>query len=324
MRFSVESWSPDYGSPMEAASQPEADSGATVNMEVELPAGEWKPIGSALSPAPQLALIDGVRRIDARVWVLGDTGQSVPGICASYAAGVVRCGARAEVVAMEVERGLFVAAPASPIETSYAVYLPQPVRELGPADKTGPAGTPGSGPAPEDLGNALQRALRELEIRVAEAAGEADLVVIDGSLRGRQHLRSAIGYIKSHWVSYLPEETNGVVGALAPGERTPLFRIEADWSRYSWYLRLPGGEGHPWAGVVRCEVTDLLPVAEARRFADLTCATLPRYASEAHKDTRAPQNLYPIAGLERELRRRLGDRELLLRGLRVAAGSRAR
>ena len=31
------------------------------------------------------------------------------------------------------------------------------------------------------------------------------------------------------------------------------------------------------------------------------------YASEQHKEPRAPQNLYPIAGLEQELRRRLGD-----------------
>jgi hypothetical protein len=46
---------------------------------------------------------------------------------------------------------------------------------------------------------------------------------------------------------------------------------------------------------------------------------LPRYASERYKEPRAPQNLYPIAGLERELRRRLGDQRLLYRALRVAA-----
>ena len=34
-------------------------------------------------------------------------------------------------------------------------------------------------------------------------------------------------------------------------------------------------------------------------------AALPAFASAPHKDTRSPQNLYPIAGLERELRRRL-------------------
>ncbi len=51
----------------------------------------------------------------------------------------------------------------------------------------------------------------------------------------------------------------------------------------------------------------------------MTAAVLPRFASEPHKDTRAPQNLYPIGGLERELRRRLGDQALLFRSLKRAA-----
>jgi hypothetical protein len=48
--------------------------------------------------------------------------------------------------------------------------------------------------------------------------------------------------------------------------------------------------------------------------------TLARYASAGYKDSRAPQNLYPIAGLERALRRRLGDPGVLYRALRTAAG----
>jgi hypothetical protein len=47
--------------------------------------------------------------------------------------------------------------------------------------------------------------------------------------------------------------------------------------------------------------------------------TLGRFASTEYKDSRAPQNLYPIAGLERELRRRLGEPNLLYRALRRAA-----
>ena len=48
-------------------------------------------------------------------------------------------------------------------------------------------------------------------------------------------------------------------------------------------------------------------------------ATVPRYASQPHKESRAPQNLYPVGGLERELRRRLGDPDLLYRALRRSA-----
>ncbi len=59
---------------------------------------------------------------------------------------------------------------------------------------------------------------------------------------------------------------------------------------------------------------------EVVELANLSQAVLCRYASVEYKDARAPQNLYPIAGLEKELRRRLGDPRLLYRALRAAAG----
>jgi hypothetical protein len=45
---------------------------------------------------------------------------------------------------------------------------------------------------------------------------------------------------------------------------------------------------------------------------------LPRFASSAYKDPRAPQNLVPIAGLERRLRGLLGDTRVLHRALTQA------
>jgi hypothetical protein len=70
---------------------------------------------------------------------------------------------------------------------------------------------------------------------------------------------------------------------------------------------------------VRVECSADLPVPEVIRLAALSQHCLRRFASAPYKDTRAPQNLYPIAGLERELRRRLGDPKLLYRALRQAA-----
>src|SRR5690606_27259422 len=61
--------------------------------------------------------------------------------------------------------------------------------------------------------------------------------------------------------------------------------------------------------------------AEATALADRVAATVPRFATQPHNDPRAPQNLHPIAGLERELRRRLGDQALLERALREAAAN---
>ena len=68
----------------------------------------------------------------------------------------------------------------------------------------------------------------------------SDLLIVDGPLRGREHLPRALGYIKSHHATYLPPELNALVGALAPGQRTPAFLMGTSWDRHSWYLRLPG------------------------------------------------------------------------------------
>lgn len=132
-------------------------------------------------------------------------------------------------------------------------------------------------------------------------------------------LPRTVALIKSHQVTYLPRDLNRLVGRLAPGERTPLFLLGTTWDRFTWYLRLPGGAGAPWAGVVRLECSADLPADQAIQVANLAQVSLPRFASESFREPRAPQNLYPIGGLERELRHRLGDPGLLRRELQVAA-----
>jgi hypothetical protein len=250
---------------------------------------------------------DGVRRIDARIWIDDGDGRTRLGVCASYAAGLVRTEApTAKVVAADVRRGLFTAASvAEAVVTRHGNFV---VRAVAAAER------------PDQLALAVQQRMGELEVELAAQAGEADLIVVDGPLRGRQHVPNAIGYVKTHHVAYLPPLVEGVVGALRPGERTPMFLTTTSWSRYSWYVRLPGGHGHPWAGVVRCEASADLEPATAVGLADLATGTLPRFASQGHKDPRAPQNLYPIAGLERTLRHRLGDPGLMYRALCAAAG----
>ena len=123
-----------------------------------------------------------------------------------------------------------------------------------------------------------------------------------------------VGYVKSHRVTYLEPDRNAVVAALAPGQRTPLFCI-ADYARYSWYVRLAMlAGGHSWTGVVRCEASGHLPLADgSSRSPTARRRILPLVASEPHVDPRAPQNLVPIGALERELRHRMGDRGLVFR-----------
>jgi hypothetical protein len=312
MRFSVDPWDPAYGS----AVDPELPSSeGTVVVDVEVPAARWAPIRPAAStPVPaSVVFVDGVRRIDARTWVHTGPGESDPGIFASYAAGAVRCDERAELVGCTVGRVL--ASPVRnvpPVTTRHASFDAVVAKDAAPAS----------------LMYAVHEQMADAEVTIAERARRVgdDLLVLDGPLRKRGHIPDAVGLIKSHYVRYLTEPgLHDVVERLAPGERTPLFRVDAPpFSRASWYVRLPAGaaaSGAPWAGIVRCEATGALPVEHLQVTADVVTATLPRFASHAHKDGRAPQNLYPIAGLERALRRRLGDARVLYRALRAAAAA---
>ncbi|HVL90218.1 MAG TPA: hypothetical protein VM841_08295 [Actinomycetota bacterium] len=307
MRFTVEPWSPEYAAPFDsdAAPEPGAPPAAEVDERVEAEPAEWtpKPPPHGAVPAKRVMFVDGVQRIDAWVWVAAEDGTVRPGICASYAAGVVCCDGRADVPDIEVRRGLFSAAPVEPINARRVVYRPYGA----------------TGESVDQLRHAVQQRMGELEADLARRCGPADLIVLDGPLRGRQNVPDAIGFVKSHQQRYLSDPAHAVVGRLGAGERTPLFLMTTSWTRYSWYLRLPGPAAQPWSSVVRCEASADLSAAEATRVADRAAATLPMFASAAHKDPRAPQNLYPIGGLERALRHRLGDPALLYRELRQAA-----
>lgn len=305
MRFSVETWAPEYGSPSDTGSA--VDEGAAVDVGVEVPADRWEPIAPGPAPEGPVLFVDGVRRVEAAVWVDEGAAGAVYGLCASYAAGAVRCDAAATLVEAVVERGLFTPAPsASDIDAGLASY---PVR-------------PTAGSTPEELWLGIQQRMGDLEGRVAAAHAGDGLVVVDGPLSHRRHVPDAVGYVKTHHVAYLPPSLAGFLPALPAGRRTPLFLTTTSWSRFSWYGRLAAGAG-PYGGIVRCEVTADRPAAEAGRLADAVTAALPRFASSAHKDPRAPQNLYPIGGLERALRRRLGDAMVLERAIRrVAAADR--
>jgi hypothetical protein len=332
--FSVDPWDPGYGQAFsdeaEGGSWPEST--AELDLDLEMPADRWHPVDPDAAPArPRTVLfLDGIRRIDARIWVHSAANgspangsasnsaaaeaagaQPAPGIAASLAAGLVACDGAARIAEVTIERGIFTAAPdAADIVTRHGRY---PARRA-------------DGPGPDKLSLALQQRLSAAEVQLAMAFRAShqdadDLLIVDGPLRGRTHLDRTVGYIKTHHASYLPPRQAAVVGALNTGQRTPAFTMGTSWRRHSWYLRLPGAPGVPWSGVVRLECSADLPATAAARLADLTARLLPPLASTPHKDPRAPQNLVPIGGLERELRRRLGDQQLLYRALRSASSA---
>jgi len=311
--FSVDPWDPSYGVAFgeEMTGDPLHESTAELNLDLEVPADRWQPLtADGNDPVPSTILfLDGVRRIDARVWLDAGDAQPAPGVAASYAAGLVCLNGTARISDVVVERGLFTAAAeATDIDSRHARYVARKA----------------AGPGMDQLSLAVQQHLNETEVRLALLFRAAhpdagDLLFTDGPLRGRSHLDRTIGYIKTHHTTYLPPAQATIVGGLRPGQRTPAFTMGTSWRRNSWYLRLPGPNAAPWAGVVRLECSADLPLPELRRLANLSALLLPPLASSPHKDPRAPQNLVPIGGLERELRRRLGDQQLLFRSLAAAA-----
>jgi hypothetical protein len=305
MRFAVEAWDADYGSPLDGGGlEPVAE---PVDASVEVEAAGWSP----RDPSPRTAspgrvlFLDGVRRIDARVWITEENLVHA-GVCATVAAGVVECNpGGSSILACRVRRRLFTPArSAAPIVCSLGTWQVVPVTD-GSAEK---------------LYLGVHKDMTALEAEVSIAL-DGDVVIVDGPLRGRT-TDAMTGYVKTHHIAYLPEELQRRLAYLDAGQRSPLFLIGGRFTRWSWYVRLPGPRTHPLSGVVRCELPAQGTVSQAVNRADVVTATLPRFASESHKDSRAPQNLYPIAGLERDLRRHLGDPLVLERALRrAAAGS---
>ncbi|MEM8926466.1 MAG: hypothetical protein AAGD35_23415 [Actinomycetota bacterium] len=311
----VETWDPAYGiAAAETALEPAT---GPVDAAVERPLDQWAPITPDPSTAPAvIAFIDGVRRIDSRVWIETDDGAR-PAVCATVAAGAVVCRTgSATVDAVHVRRGLFT-----------AVGGAEPIELIGARRGAAPFDVYAVVPARADDDAALylsvHSAMADLESEVSDELDGLDLVVFDGPLRGRTDARG-VGYIKTQHRQYLEPEQFATVVALGPGQRTPLFTVEGRAPLWSWYLRLPGPAGHSLAGVVRLELPRLGDIDSAAARADEITAALPRFASEPHRDPRAPQNLHPIAGLERRLHHRLGDVYVLERALRRAALAQAR
>ena len=311
MTLFVESWAPEYGSSVE----PDADlTPAEGVVDVSVEDRPWEPIAGADDGIPKVAFVDGVRRVDARL-ILDTPGGPVPGICGTHAVGAVvwdREGRSSEFVDARVTRVALLAGgevpelPALPLGISYA---------------------PGSVPDddPSSLVRSFHDGMRRAEARLAEELAMSGLfVVADGPLYEYTD-SDKMGYVKSHRRSYLPGDEAPIVAALEAGERTPLFTIgQAGYRRYSWYVRLADrADGHSWAGIARCEASAVPGLDAVVRLADRSAAVLPLVASEAHLDPRAPQNLVPIAALERDLRHRMGDAGVVMRALRSALGAAA-
>ena len=315
-------WSPEYGSGIEAEAGAVDDDGASlVDDAVE---GPWRVMRPGDAPLPAVQIVDGVRRVEAHAIEDRADGTIAFGLFGSYAVGVVRCeGTRAHI--LEGEQVLRVRRRYLQAGGDHAgVEVRDRVVTAGGTTLHFRAELPAGAQAPADLVAALNRLMLDEEARLAEELSEdaSTLTIVDGPLRLRAPGPRVVGYVKRTHRWYLGPERLALLGQLAAGERTPLFRIAEEGARrdrLAWFLRIAdmGTQYHQLAGIVRLETPGALPTREAVALADQTALVLPRLASSPIRDPRAPQNLTPVGALEQLLTRRLGDRLWLRR--RIAA-----
>ena len=306
-RYGIEPFDVGYGASYAA----EADSPLDIECEVVEDGGilqvhhpeDWAQPG-------RLAFVDGTMRTEARLTRTGPDGIVYTGLAGSWAAGAaIADGDQPLAVDGVVAERVAIFCGGVPV-----TLPPQPGGWSWMADAV----------EGNDLGLArqrLQRRMRAGEGQLAEELCSSGWsTVVDGPLNNIRRTRTIpiVGYVKTHHRRLLDPSNWVLVPQLQPGQRTSVFALGDDL--YGCYLRVGDGGlwGSPWAGIVRLEV----PAGAGRHAGidalDAASCWLPRYASAAYRDKRAPVNLTPIAGLETRLRRHAGDARLALRAVRDA------
>jgi hypothetical protein len=282
-----------------------------IDPQVEVGIEAWGPLEPRVeSPLEGVLFVDGVRRVDAGV-VKQEGGHLYWGLFGSYGVGAVECRHRqARVVVEHVERRLVLGGGTVPdllrIPCGSSVLEYRGVLSRN---------------RQQEVRGELQRLMRDKEGALISSLGDGLLLMVDGPLTFQVPRDiPVLGYAKSHYRRYLEDpKLVQVVLDLPPGTRTPLFLIprEGGHDLLSCYARVAPSPipRHPLVGIVRLEMWAAMGLEAAVRLADLATALIPRFASSAQWDPRAPVNLHPVAALEERLRHRLGDHGWVRRGI---------
>lgn len=299
LKLKIDPWSSDYGPSLHLQ---DTETIPEVNLDLE---GEWKAHDpQPTDPLKEVALIDGVRRMELNLR-LEDEARSM-----KAAIGTLGCGA-------------LVIKPGEPQSLTQALrYVDVRAYLLvdAPDGPTLPNLTTLANAT--DLMMTLQNKMRETEAIMADRVSEeVELVIADGPLQNTHSLKhEVLGYIKSQHQQLLERKEMDLVRQLQPGQRTPIFSLGQDtkYHRLSWYLRLdsPAQDETVLAGIVRLEMDAKYGLQQAQKRADQLGTLLPKLKNSRHRDARSPQNLVPIAVLERAVRHRLGDPALRQRNYR--------
>ena len=313
LNLSISSWDPAYGSAVDFREFHESDQ-QSIDDSVELNARNWEPVHGNIINAPRdILFVDGIQRIEARLEIYPPE-FTVPqsALWAATGAGAV-CWNRRERKSQFLN-----------LVHRRVVVLPRGI-EIAHIERLKRADVDfeichARGTEFSDLQNEVHAQMAQLESEIVRATADfsSNMVIADGRI-GSKHPPGTLGYVKSHERRYLSGRPAETVPNLDIEQRTPLFLIDGQYPRYSWYIRVGYvPKGNRWQGIARLEVSAQVELEHAMELADISAGVIPIAAPPLYMDPRAPQNLVPIAALERELRRGLGNPELLSRKLKVA------
>ncbi len=305
----VDPWDPEYGASVETDEDPDRPP-PPIEFDEPVP---WQAIQPEVPPDVLCcAFIDGVRRVDIRLFA-EDGDLVAPALAGSVAVGVAWSSHPPSIEDVRVLRTLVIGS---------GLTGPSLTAEIGDhrLDYVSHSSTART---PKDALQVLQNRMRQEEESLAVSVattGKAQLIIQDGPLTyvGKA---AAVGMIKRQTQRYLDPMRQQLLATLTVGQRTPLFRFENQrLPRHSWYARIAPRRpiDGTLAGLVRLELHADVELTRAREVADLTTGMLPRFAAPMWRDSRSPQNLYPVGQLETVLRNRLGDSDVIRRGLETA------
>jgi hypothetical protein len=308
--------------PVDFGDEPDDEGEEQPDLDLESPREQWRPVDTLRRAGADhllpIRFIDGCHRGQTVAWVQDADGCPVPvmlaeigGVCMSQHGTLLRrdFDIVERVVTMVVDPF-----PWHEIET-FAVALRGIGLRLLPAE-----------PPEDDLG--VKRPSFDFELMRKRTQNRSDYEMatleelalnqdphrpslVDGRLEPRvrgEELRKAavVGVIKTHRENYLHAQGWRTFYDLAPGQRTPAFRLPSKGLPVvSWYLRLTGGDhdGPAW-GVVRVEITETFfqSLTDPWVYLDALSAWLVELRCRRGDYTRATISLEPIVQAEESLR----------------------
>jgi uncharacterized protein len=315
MKLRLDPWAAEYNTAFFAE---EAAYNNPEKIEPFIETELWRRIAPTASSLTwdKLLFIDGTRRIEARVLLEDEREQVAFGALGSCAVGVVDCcpehSRKAEIYQTSVKR---ICALSSGHSFPDFELLPRGPRLGHLVYQICTTSKRDAEAVVEELQNVMLQEEKNLASRLAYLHSES-LIICDGQRQIGSTQTNVIGYLKTIHDSKISREQLAVVRNLEQSERSPVYKVKTkeDTYYYEWFLRLR--DPRPWlyslAGMVRIQAfsDDLEYILQ---LANWTCLNLPVFASRQHQDPRAPQQLLPTRALEHELKRRMGDAQLIRR-----------